>query len=797
MSLLLFDPHLLYTTHMDNKVFLQIKTSRTGEETPESMVQFLSSLTGLIEKLFLTYKVGIPFSLEIAYFDAMIHFYLVLPEKYQQLFESQILANYPKALVSKTPDYVPDMLALQGSFFNYTRLRLKKGTYLPLKTFADAKDVDLLSSLLGSLSKLGRDDVALIQYMLIPIPHNWQAAGQNAMQKSVKNADGTYSTQASPDAAVITQKISQNGFRVGIRVLSKSNNPGVFGQILSSFAVFNNPSGNSLATQRTYPWQKNTLLKAILERSKKFVPRHQILNVAEIATLFHLPNVGLATIPNVSWSKTILSDPPENLPVAMSMTDEEKKDVNFFAKTEYKNQLTVFGMKRKDRRRHTYIIGKTGTGKSTLIANMVINDMRNGEGLAVIDPHGDLTEVIMDYVPSHRINDVVYLNPGDRNSLFHVNPLEAGGTHKDLVASGIVAIFQKIFGTSWGPRLEYILRNVMVTLLEVPDSTLLMVPLMLTDARFRARIVDKITDPVMKNFWVNEFEKMPPKLQAEAISPILNKVGQFLSSDVIRTIVGNPKSTVDLREIMDNKKILLFNLSQGKLGEDNSALLGAMTITKLQLAAMARVDTPEEERKDFYLYVDEFQNFATTSFVKILSEARKYRLDLILANQYTAQIPEELMAAIFGNVGTMLTFIVGAQDSTLLAKEYGERFKEEDLLALGNYQALTKLYIDGTTSSPFLAYTLPLPRSKNQNREKVVRVSNERHGSKKKAVPSLENEENKPDVSVKSTQTKSTKEDTTDSEKPQETKHTAHHTKKSDHKKELPSSETFVINKDT
>lgn len=765
---------------MDEKVFLHIKTSRTGEETPEAMIQLLSSLTGLIKRVFLTYKRGVPFSLEIAYFDAMIHFYIVMPKEYESLIESQILANYPKAIITKTPDYLPDILAQKTAFFDFTRVKLKAGYLLPIRTFDESKDVDLLSALLGSIAKLGREDYVLIQYVLVPPTYNWHAEGHKAMQIEVKKPDGTVTTQANPNSAVITKKLSHNGFRTSIRLLVKSNTPTAYKQVLSSFSVFNNANGNSLAWQRTYPWQKDRLLKAIETRSRKFVPRYQVLNLAELATLYHFPNTGLATIPNITWAKTILSEPPENIPVAATMTDEEKQDVNFFAKTEFKNQLTVFGIKRKDRRRHTYIIGKTGTGKSTLIANMVINDMRNGEGVAVIDPHGDLTEVIMDYVPSHRINDVVYLNPGDRNSLFHVNPLEAGGTHKDLVASGIVAIFQKIFGESWGPRLEYILRNVMVTLLEIPNSTLLMVPPLLTNPKFRARIVEQVQDPIMKNFWVNEFEKMNPKLQTDSISPILNKVGQFLSSEVIRTIVGNPKSTVDLRHIMDNKKILLFNLSQGKLGEDNSALLGAMTITKLQLAAMARVDTPEEERKDFYLYVDEFQNFATTSFIKILSEARKYRLDLILANQYTAQLPEDLRAAIFGNVGTMLTFIVGAQDSAILAKEYGERFKEEDLLALGNYQALTKLYIDGTTSSPFLAYTLPLPRSKNQNRDKVVRVSNERYGSKQKQVGEV-SLTNAPDISRR-TDDQKTPENTQTPEQKKPSEHAQKTVDSSDHK---------------
>lgn len=712
---------------MEDKVVLQIKTPRTTEETPDNMVQMLASFTGLMNKVFLFYKKGIPLSLEIAYINQQVHFYMVLPKEYQPFIESQILSQYPRALITKVQDFIPEVFKADVQSpdqVRFGRLTLKGPYYLPLKTFRDTKEVDPLSSLLGVLAKLSVNDNVLIQYLLVPTSSKWQSDANSAVQP-VKNADGT--TTPNPYASIVPTKTAEHGFRVGIRLLVKSPDSSLYSRLATSFSVFNNANGNSLGTQRTYPWQQDSLYQAIVQRSPKFVPKYQILNLSEVATLYHFPNAILSNIPNITWTKTILSDPPENLPVALSLDDQEKKQINFFAKTEYRNSLAVFGIKKKDRRRHQYIIGKTGSGKSTLIANMVINDMRNGEGCAVIDPHGDLTEVILDYVPSHRINDVIYLNPGDFGGTFSINPLEAGSQHKDLVSSGIVAIFHKLYGDSWGPRLEYILRNVILSLLEVPDATLMMVPRILTDAKFRARIVEKLEDPVIKNFWVNEFEKMPDRNKSDAIGPILNKVGQFLSSNTIRGIVGQPKSTVNLREAMDSKKIILFNLSQGKLGEDNAALLGAMTITKMQLAAMSRVDIPEEERQDFYLYVDEFQNFATTSFIKILSEARKYRLDLILANQYTAQIPEELMAAIFGNVGTLMTFIVGAQDAEYLAKEYGERFKQEDLLALGNYQALLKLYIDGVTTSPFMAYTLPLPRSANQNRAKVIKVSNERY----------------------------------------------------------------------
>jgi type IV secretory pathway VirB4 component len=401
--------------------------------------------------------------------------------------------------------------------------------------------------------------------------------------------------------------------------------------------------------------------------------------------------------------------------------------INFFGKTIFKNRDTIFGIKDIDRRRHIWAIGKTGTGKSTLIANMAIDDIKKGRGMAIIDPHGDLSEIILNYIPKHRINDVIYFNPADTEYPIAINPLEVTNKEEaELVVSGIVSIFNKLFGFSWGPRLEYILRNSLFTLAQVPNSTLKDVPLLLTNKLFRQRIEGSLTDETMRQFWVDEFDKMPERLQQEAISPILNKVGQFVTSPLIRTVIGHPKSSIKLDDVMNEGKILIANMSQGRLGEDNAALLGAMLITKFQLAAMHRVSMPEEQRRDFYLYVDEFQNFATGSFIKIMSEARKYRLDIMLANQYMAQIPPEVIQAILGNAGTVMTFAVGAGDADILFKEFAEVFSAQDLINLGKYQIATKMTIDGQVTRPFVSTTLPLPISSNENRQKVIDVSRER-----------------------------------------------------------------------
>jgi CxxC-x17-CxxC domain-containing protein len=405
-------------------------------------------------------------------------------------------------------------------------------------------------------------------------------------------------------------------------------------------------------------------------------------------------------------------------------------EITVFAETTFRNRNRRFGIKRDDRRRHMYLVGKTGMGKSTILENMIIEDIWAGHGVAVVDPHGDLAEKVIEYIPSNRINDVIYFNPADIDYPIAFNVVEHVDPHlRHLVASGLLGVFQKLWADSWGPRLEYILRNAILAVLDYPGSTLLAVTRMLSDKSFRKKVVEKIQDPVVKGFWVTEFAGYADKFASEAVSPIQNKVGQFLSSSLIRNIVGQVKSSIDMRQIMDEGKILIMNLSKGRIGEDNSALLGSMMITKLQLAAMSRVDMAENERQDFYLYVDEFQNFATDSFANILSEARKYRLNIILAHQYIEQLPETVKFAVFGNVGTMILFRVGAADAEALTPEFSPTFMEEDIVNLPKYEFYLKLMIDGVASDPFSARGLPplTEEEKTGNMDKVINVCRERY----------------------------------------------------------------------
>ncbi|MAF80636.1 hypothetical protein CL628_01340 [bacterium] len=413
----------------------------------------------------------------------------------------------------------------------------------------------------------------------------------------------------------------------------------------------------------------------------------------------------------------------------------EDEKLTILGQTKFRGNSRKFGIRTDDRRRHVYIVGKTGVGKTTFLENMVAQDIQNGHGVCLIDPHGDAVENLLNVVPPNRINDVIYFDPSDVDFPVAFNVLEAPDpAYKYLVASGLVSSLKKIWADSWGPRLEYILRNTILALLDYPGSTILGILRMLSDKSFRKKVIDKIEDPVVKSFWIDEFAQYNERFRSEAVSPIQNKVGQLLSSAIIRNIMAQPKSTFDMSDIMNNQKILLVNVSKGKIGEDNSALLGAMMINRLQLAAMDRAKIPEEERKDFYLYVDEFQNFATESFADILSEARKYRLNLTMAHQYIAQMEEEVADAVFGNVGTLVSFRVGAPDAEQLELEFTPTFLQTDLVNLDKYNAYIKLMIDGISSKPFSMETLPPEASQYGKGETVREVSRERYGRDRKGI---------------------------------------------------------------
>ncbi|TSC86039.1 MAG: hypothetical protein G01um101416_747 [Microgenomates group bacterium Gr01-1014_16] len=724
-----------------NLTVLSLRVPRESENTPEQTAQLLASLAKATAK-------GIHISLEVTLEAGQITFAAVFPTHLKTFVSSQLLATYPDVIMTEIKDYLqswkpPVHLAL---------IRQAYSSYFPLRDYADYKEVDPMLPLLGVFSKAKEGDRILVQFVLTPASTSIQKQAYSYLHPKPSSPEDKPVVEGKK---LIEDKLSQP--LVGVSTHLVVSRPELIHDLFGAISVLNRPDGNSLIIGRFFPWERNRFLSAVFSR-QPFTPlftRIPVLNVMELSSLWHLPGV-YTKLPNVAWApSSSFVEAPENLPVYITnislqsppklggetehkrggevpaSAGDANKDINFFAKTTFRNQETTFGIKLQDRLRHVYILGKSGTGKSTLLENMAVDDFKKGRGVAFIDPHGDACDNLLNYIPSSRINDVIYFNPADRDHPIALNILEVKNPEQaELVASGIVSIFHKLYGHSWGPRLEYILRNTLLTLTQIPDSTLPDVVKMLTDSAFRKKIYAQLKNQQLLDYWKNEFDRLEEKTRAEQISSILNKVGQFVSSSLIQNVIAHPKSTINLEDILNTGKILIANLSQGKLGEDNSALLGAMLITKLELAAMSRVDLVKAERKPFFLYVDEFQNFATESFIKILSEARKYGLGLTLANQYIAQIPEPIQKAIFGNAGTVIGFVMGSEDARVMEAEFGTKFTKEALVSLQKYQIAVRITIDSTISQPFLATSLPPLKSTNLNREKVLASSRSRWSKK-------------------------------------------------------------------
>ncbi len=653
------------------------------------------------------------------------------PVRTYAYLQSVLTATYPEILITEADQdplaSVVDGVNDQDASPVLVYVTLRHDRRLSLKTFHDFQKNDPLALILSALSKAEPREMILLQMLAERENRGWVKhliegfSEQFFPWKSSLLSSENSQAKRREDCALLRVRM-----RLAISTPSKRRNRFWLDTLQDAFQTFSLPHGNELVMRPRRLLQPQ-LLRAMKNRFPTLTPALS-LSAEEAATLYHLPGEGLVTVNGISWGKQLVGEPPENLPIVT-----ENGDVCPLGKVMFKNREVTYGIRKVDRRRHTYIIGKTGTGKSTLFANMAIHDINHDEGLCVIDPHGDLVETLLDYIPPHRTNDVIYIDPSDSDRVVKINPFQSKNvTHRELVASGILSIFHKLYGHSWGPRLEYILRNALLSLLPLPSPRLSDIIRILTNPGFRQRVLSRLEDRVLRDFWVKEFEAMPDRLRAEAIAPILNKVGQFVSSPLIRDVVDVQHSSIDLAEAMNSGKIVLANLSQGKLGEDNGALLGALLITQIQLAAMARVHQPEHQRRDFYLYVDEFQNFATDSFVKVLSEARKYHLNVTLANQYVAQMPEAVQKAIFGNSGTLVSFVVGAEDAGVLAKEFGQKFSPVDLTELGRYQIVTRLMVNAISGRPFPSHTIEHKASRTgMGSPKVVRVSQERWAKKR------------------------------------------------------------------
>jgi hypothetical protein len=738
-----------------NPLVMQILVPRENDKSALAAEQMFASMHGILGDLRKSLDL-ISFEI-VSMAEEGICLYVVTPGHLAKFIEGQIYAQYPNADISYVKDYAKEKgTPYEDVYVTCGIIEMEKDAIFPIKTFRNF-DVDPLAAITGAMSDMAPGEKAWLQIIVRPIANYWQQRSKDYITSVKEGRDiagsfleklavllrGVGKSLASPDVTQkkevvklvpgqeeelreIETKMLKLGFEVCIRVVTKAQtqlrSEQILRDIMASFKQFTTAHLNSFVHGKPTKEGKDIYN----DYAQRYMPKdtQDILNIEELASLYHLPNISVET-PNIAWSKSKKLEPPMNLPKA---TDG---DVTIFGQTDYRGQKIDFGIKRNDRARHFYLLGKTGAGKSTLFKNMFISDVLSGDGACFVDPHGDTVEELLEYIPPNRIDDVVYFNPTDVDNPVGFNLLELKDqSQRDLIADGVVEVFKKQFGMSWGPRLQYILTNTVATALEAQGVTLLAVIRMLMDNNFRKFILKQVKDPILYKFWTEEYAQMAqnPRLLAEAVAPIQNKVGRFISSAVTRNIIGQVKSTINLREIMDNQKILLVNLAQGRLGEETASLLGGMIITRLQATAMERVDVPFEERKDFFLYVDEFQNFATDSFAKILSEARKYRLNLVMTNQYIDQLPLTVRQAIFGNVGTLGSFVVSQNDASILEKEFAPVVSADDLVSLDAFAMYVKLCIDGMTSIPFSAKSLPMRYEKFGLRDEIVKVSRDKYG---------------------------------------------------------------------
>ncbi len=677
---------------------------------------------------------GRPVALEFFGYAQYTYFFVAVEKDMLETVEGLIYATFPDAEIKETQDYTlnfdPKKRAIAGAV-----MHLHHSDIYPIVTY-DAFEDDSLSRLFSVISKIPSGDEAWVQIIAEPREDTGMfhfsrkmAVRMATMHHFFSIRDRMRSGGRKSINTVRHEKAHTKGelkpFKVSIRCAYIGANEAAanskLGAIISSFSQFNDHDINEFGSHHA---NGERFLAQYRARSHA---TPMIMNAKEVATMYHLPNAD--EVPHVVHVLARKSDPPQDLPRM------GEKGVSAFGVTNYHNSFLPFGIRRADRRRHLYAVGKSGSGKSKLLELLINDDIQNGEGIAVLDPHGDLIDAIMRYIPEHRIDDVVLLDPGDIEFPIAFNPLEkVDEAFKMQVTIGFLQIFKKLFGSNWSDRLEHVLRYTTLALLDSPNTTVLSILKMLTDKNYRQKIVSRIQDSVVKSFWVSEFAAWSEKFDADAITPLLNKVGQFVATNMIRNMIGQPKTKFDIREIMDQKKILLMKVSKGLLGEENSSLIGSMFITKLYQAAMSRADTAEDKRTDFYLYVDEFQNFATDTFAEILSEARKYRLNLTIAHQYMGQLSDVVRETVFGNVGSMISFRVGAEDARILEGEYNPIFKERDIINLGVREFYLKMQVNGEQREAFSGRTLDAPKIEHDYTAQIIERSRAKYCMPKAAV---------------------------------------------------------------
>ncbi len=726
---------------------------------------------GFFRKIFYGYP-RIVFEIASQLGGTDILFYVAVPNFLESAFEKYVQGIYPRALVEKVSgDYTvfePDG-ATAGSY-----LRLKEACYFPIGTYKNLEK-DPLAAITNALSKIAPDEGAAVQIIIRPLSSKgWKNIGDKVLAKiaegkSIKRAiiEASRSSvldallgaidvltgqttkekeerervgefqrkETAPDERTIEAiqgKIQKQAFETNIRLISSAQSKGraeeILGHLEGAFGQFSLFALNSFQANKL---KRRALKRLVYDFSfRNFNPNQKnILNIEELASIYHFPTHYTET-PYIRKAKSGTAAPPVELP---------DKGLNLIGKVDFRGkEKKVYFASKKDRRRHFYIIGQTGTGKTSLLQEMIRQDIETGEGVGIIDPHGELIESALSNIPRERAKDVVLFEPFDTERPVGLNMLEHDTPEqKDFAVQEMIAIFYKLFPPEIiGPMFEHYMRNAMLAIMadKKNHGTLVEIPRMFTDAEFLENRLKKVTDPMVRNFWLKEWRQITGNTKSDMLGYVVSKIGRFIENEMMRNIIGQSRSGFDLEEVMDKKMIFLANLSKGLTGEVNSSLLGLILVSKIQMVAMKRAKQLEEERQDFYLYIDEFQNFTTDSIATILSEARKYRLNLILAHQYIPQLREEIRDAVFGNVGAIGAFRIGADDAEFLEKQFEPEFSRFDLVNLDNFNLVIKLLMDGKASSPFRLQTIMPQKGNLEQIEIIKKISKLRYGKNKRSV---------------------------------------------------------------
>ena len=745
-----------------DSVLLMLEIPRENDKKELAAEQLFASLHGILrDKMELKNSGGVQehLSFEIVSASGQIRFYVWVPKVLQAFVEGQIYSQYPTVQIYKmNEDYVDNRTNYPVQYS--AELGLIDNEALPIKTFENF-EVDPLAGITGTLAKLNpnNSEELWIQILARPIPDDWHKSTTDKWIQKVKSGKKTilagtgidwtwlvevlgalFRPPAGGTTSDVTIELSERDKTRIAKAEEKATKLGYEVKIRLAYLGQNQTDArlNMQALVGTFKQYNSTNLNGFKQIGNSFNPedldaykmrqfsnRGFILNISELASVYHLPHTSVET-PNIVWATSKTAEPPAKLPILTGETSNDE-NISAFGLTNFRGINHQFGLLRRDRSRHVYIIGQTGAGKSGMLELMALSDVFYNQGYCIIDPHGDFAIDNLRFVPESRVRDVVYFNPADTAFPVAFNPLEVSDpAKKPNICSEVIGVLKRMFGDSWGPRLEHILRYTLLALLDRPETTLLDISRLLTDKDFRKETLDYCKDVTVLQFWKHEFGQWNEKQVNESIAPVLNKVGAFTANPIIRNIIGQAKSSFDVRKIMDEGKILVVNLSKGLIGEDNAAILGSFLVTKVQLAAMSRSDIPNiMDRRPFYLYVDEFQNFATDSFAVILSEARKYGLNLTVANQYVAQMTDSVRDAVFGNVGTTISFRVSPEDAPALIKQFEPTFEESDIIQLNNRHFVISMIINGEKVPAFSATTLSIPDTPKDNFDAIVAHSRE------------------------------------------------------------------------